>query len=109
MTMMIGRCLGLTAAAAVIALFAIGAEAQEKKAETPKATKTEKTEKKPAACKTLKTQAPCETRTDCNWVGATKDAEGKVAKRAYCRGNAGTVKKADAKKADPKKADPKKN
>lgn len=99
--MMIGRYLGCTAAAAMIALFAIGAEAQEKKAETTK------TEKKPAACKSLKTQAPCEVRSDCNWVTATKDGDGKVTKRAYCRGN--TVKKADAKKADAKKADPKKN
>lgn len=106
MTMTIGRCLGLTAAAAVIAVFALGAQAQEKKTETPKAAKTEK---KPAACKTLKTQAPCEERVDCNWVSATKNGEGKITKRAYCRGNVKKAEAKDVKKADPKKADPKKN
>ncbi len=101
MTTTIGRYLGMTAAGAAVMLFAFGAQAQEKKVDTPKP--AAKTEKKAAACNTLKTQAPCETRTACNWECEAKDDKGKVTKKAYCRGNPGTVKKAEPKKAEPKK------
>jgi hypothetical protein len=102
----IGRYLGLSTAAAALALFAYGAQAQEKKAAPAPAPKAEKK----AACNTLKAQAGCEARTDCNWVGEAKDAKGKVTKKAYCRANP-TAKKADAdtKKTDTKKTDAKKD
>jgi hypothetical protein len=54
------------------------------------------TAKKPAACKTLKAQAGCEERSDCSWVGESKDAKGKVKAKAYCR--AKPKEKAPAKK-----------
>ena len=105
MTTTIGRLLGVSAATVALALFAYGAQAQEKKMEPPKT--APKTEKKQVACNTLKTQQPCEARSDCNWVGETKNDKGKVTKKAYCRANPGT-KKADEKKAEVKKTDEKK-
>lgn len=99
MTATIGRSFGTTMIAAAIAVFAFGAQAQDKKVDPPKAAKTEK---KVAACKTLKQEA-CDGRSDCNWVAEAKDDKGKVKKKAYCRGNPGTAKKAEVKKADPKK------
>ena len=39
----------------------------------------------PAKCNTIKQQAGCEGRTDCSWVGESKDAKGKVKAKAYCR------------------------
>ena len=77
-TTFIGRLVGVTAAAAALALFAAGAQAQEKKAD-PKATA------KPAACSTLKAQTACEGRSDCNWVAESKNDKGKVTRKAYCR------------------------
>ena len=73
--------LGLSGAALALVLLGNGVQAQAPKAETPKAT----TAKKPAACKTLKAQAGCEGRSDCSWVGESKDAKGKVKAKAYCR------------------------
>jgi hypothetical protein len=74
------KTLGISAAAAMLALFAYGASAQEKKAETAKKPPA------PPACKTIKAQAGCETRTaDCTWVAESKDDKGKVKAKAYCR------------------------
>ena len=73
--------LGLSGAALALVLLGNGVQAQAPKAETPKAT----TAKKPPACKTLKAQAGCEERSDCQWVGESKDAKGKVKAKAYCR------------------------
>jgi hypothetical protein len=87
------KTLGISAAAAMIALFAYGASAQEKKAEAKK-------EKAPPACKTIKAQAGCEARTaDCTWVAESKDDKGKVKAKAYCRAKP----KEPAKKPEPKK------
>ena len=74
------KTLGISAAAAMLALFAYGASAQEKKAETAKKPPA------PPVCKTIKAQAGCETRTaDCTWVAESKDDKGKVKAKAYCR------------------------
>jgi hypothetical protein len=76
----ITRGLGISGAAAALALFAFTAQAQkapEKKAPA-----------KAPACNTIKAQAGCEARKDdCNWVAETKDAKGKVKAKAYCRAN----------------------
>ena len=85
--------LGLSGAALALVLLGGGVQAQAPKADTtPKAT----TAKKPPACKTLKAQAGCEERSDCSWVGESKDAKGKVKAKAYCR--AKPKEKAPAKK-----------
>ena len=79
------KTLGISAGAALIALFAYNASAQEKKAEP---TKKEAVKKPPAPpkCNTIKAQAGCEARaTDCNWVAESKDDKGKVKAKAYCR------------------------
>jgi hypothetical protein len=95
------KTLSISAAAALVAMFAYGASAQEKKADPPKKVEAVK---KPPACKTIKAQAGCEARTaDCNWVAESKDDKGKVKAKAYCRAKP----KAPAPKAEPKKADPK--
>ena len=73
--------LGATAAAATIALFSLVADAQEKAA--PKAAPAAKA--KPAACNSLKDEAGCKARDDCNWVTAVTDKKGKVTRKAYCR------------------------
>jgi hypothetical protein len=87
--------LGISAAAAALALFAYGAQAQQKAPEkaAPKAAAQPK-------CKTIKQQAGCEGRTDCSWVAESKDAKGKVKAKAYCRAKP----KEAAKKAAPKEA-----
>ena len=76
------RGIGLAATAAVIAFVCYGASAQDKKAPA----------KKPPACNTLK-EAACKARDDCNWVAETKDAKGKVKRKAYCRANPTPKKK----------------
>lgn len=92
------KTLGISAAAGLFALFAYGASAQEKKADTPKA--AVKKEKAPPACKTIKAQAGCEARSaDCTWVAESKDDKGKVKAKAYCRAKP----KEPAKKPDAKK------
>ena len=83
---------GLSGAALALVLLGGGVQAQAPKADTtPKATA-----KKAPACKTLKAQAGCEERSDCSWVGESKDAKGKVKAKAYCR--AKPKEKAPAKK-----------
>jgi len=90
------KTLGISASAALIAMFAYGASAQEKKPDPPK---------KAPACKTIKAQAGCEARAaDCGWVAESKDDKGKVKAKAYCRAKP----KEPPKKPEPKKADPKK-
>jgi hypothetical protein len=77
------KTLGISAAAALVAMFAYGASAQEKKMDPPK---KEAVAKKPPACKTIKAQAGCEGRSaDCTWVAESKDDKGKVKAKAYCR------------------------
>jgi hypothetical protein len=80
------RGIGLAATAALIAVVSYGASAQEKKAPA----------KKPSTCN-LKDEGACRARNDCNWVEESKDAKGKVKRKAYCRANP-TPKKDDAKK-----------
>jgi hypothetical protein len=75
------RTLGVAATAAVLAVFAIGASAQEKKAPA----------KRPPACSSLKAEADCSARADCNWVA--ESAKGKVKHKAYCRANPAPAKK----------------
>jgi hypothetical protein len=94
------KTLGISAAAALFAVFAFGASAQEKKMDPPKKAEAVKKEKAPPACKTLKAQAGCEARTaDCTWVAESKDDKGKVKAKAYCRAKP----KEAAKKPEPKK------
>jgi hypothetical protein len=81
------RGIGLAATAALIVVVSYGASAQEKKAPA----------KKPPACNSLKDEGACRARNDCNWVEESKDAKGKVKRKAYCRANP-TPKKEDAKK-----------
>ena len=81
------RGTGLVATAALIAVVSYGASAQEKKAPA----------KKPSTCNALKDEGACRARNDCNWVEESKDAKGKVKRKAYCRANP-TPKKDDAKK-----------
>jgi hypothetical protein len=81
------RGIGLAATAALIAVVSYGASAQEKKAPA----------KKPSTCNSLKDEGACRARNDCNWVEESKDAKGKVKRKAYCRANP-TPKKEDAKK-----------
>ena len=78
------KTLGISAAAALVAMFAYGASAQDaaKKMDPPK---KEAAAKKPPACKTVKAQATCEGRDDCSWVAESKDDKGKVKAKAYCR------------------------
>ena len=66
------RGIGLAATAAVIAVVSYGASAQEKDAPA----------KKPPACNTLKDETACKARNDCNWVAESKDAKGKVKRKA---------------------------
>jgi hypothetical protein len=77
------KTLGMAAAAAVIGALAFGASAQEKKAPG----------KRPPACNALKVEADCHARTECNWVAESKDAKGKVKRKAYCRANPTAAKK----------------
>ena len=85
------KTLGMSVATAALAFFAYGAAAQDAKKPAPA--------KKPPACKTIKAQAGCETRSaDCTWVAESKDDKGKVKAKAYCR-----AKPTEAPKADPKK------
>jgi hypothetical protein len=79
-TLLSGRFLATTAAAAAFAVLSFGAQAQEKKVD-PKAPA------KKTACNSLKVQTGCEGRSDCNWVAETKDDKGKVKRKAYCRAN----------------------
>ena len=56
-------------------------------------------EKAPPACKTIKAQAGCETRSaDCTWVAESKDDKGKVKAKAYCRAKPKEAPKAPAPK-----------
>lgn len=84
------KAVGATAAAVTLALFAYGAQAQQKAPDKGKAAP------KVAACNTIKAQAGCEARkADCNWVAESKDAKtGKVKTKAYCRANPETPAKA---------------
>jgi hypothetical protein len=74
---------GVSAAAAALALFAFGAEAQQKAPDkgAPKAAA-----KAPPKCNALKQQAECEGRADCGWVAAVVNEKTKKQTRAaYCR------------------------
>jgi hypothetical protein len=79
----ITKGLGLTAVTLAVLLIGYGVQAQAPatKEAAPKAAPA----KKQAACKTVKGQATCEGRTDCQWVGESMDAKGKVKAKAYCR------------------------
>jgi hypothetical protein len=70
------RTLGISLSAAVIAAFAYGASAQEKKAAPAK---------KPAACSTIKDLTACNAREDCSWAEEKKNAKGKVTAKAQCK------------------------
>jgi hypothetical protein len=93
------KTLGISAATVALALFGYAAQAQAPKKEAPKAAA-----KKPAACTTLKDEAACKARDDCNWTAEVKDAKGKVKTKAACKAKPKTpAKKEPAKKAEPKK------
>jgi hypothetical protein len=90
--------LGIAAAAVAVALFAYGAQAQQKAPDkAPKAAAQ-------AKCNTIKQQAGCDGRADCSWVAESKDAKGKVKAKAYCRAKPKEAPKKEA----PKKEAPKK-
>jgi hypothetical protein len=90
------RGFGLSGAALALLLLGGGVQAQTspKTDAAPKAAAA----KKQAACRTLKAEAACEGRTDCQWVGESKDAKGKVKAKAYCRS-----KPKESSKTEPKK------
>ena len=83
------KTLGISTAAATLALFAYGASAQDMKKKEPA--------KKMAACTTLKDEAGCTGREDCTWT----PAKGKAAAKAK------TAKSTDAKTGEKKAAKPK--
>ncbi len=71
------RGVGVFAIAAAVAVFAFGVQAQAPKKEAAK---------KPPACNSLKDEAACKARTDCEWVSASIDPKTKKEKRkAYCK------------------------
>lgn len=77
MTMRTGllRTAGAVAAAGLLVLFTLDADAQDKKAAARKA---------PSACQGL-AEAACKAKADqCTWIAATKTKVGK-ARRAHCR------------------------
>jgi hypothetical protein len=41
--------------------------------------------KRPPACNAISTQATCEARTDCQWVAALADKDGKQKRKAFCK------------------------
>ena len=89
------KTLGLSVATAALALFAYGASAQAPAKKEPAAAK-------PAACNSLKDEAACKARTDCEWVSASIDPKTKKEKKkAYCKSK-------PKPKEPPKKAEPKK-
>lgn len=103
----ISHLFGVSAAAAALALFAFGAQAQQQKAPEKAAPAKAAPAKAPPKCKALKQQADCEGRTDCKWTAASIDAKTKKQKKAaYC--SAMPKPKAAPKKAEPKKDAPKK-
>lgn len=117
---LVTRVLGVPAAAAALAIFALTAQAQqpgtppakapaaksEPKKETPKKDAAKKVPKKSAsACKGL-AEAACTGNTDCTWVPASKrKAKGgkkEIDVKAYCRSKPKSTKKAADKKMDDK-------
>lgn len=93
---LIGKYLGVTAGTAALALFAFGASAQEKKVTPAPAPKTAAKTTKPPTCNSLKDEAACKARSDCNFVPESKDAKSsKVKRKAYCRSNPTPAKKVD--------------
>jgi len=91
------KSLGTSAATVALAVFGYAAQAQApKKKDEPKAA----AKKAPPRCNTLKDEAACKARDDCQWVAAVVDAKTKKEKRkAYCR----SAPKAPAKKEPAKK------
>jgi hypothetical protein len=82
------KSLGISAAAAAVALFGYAAQvqAQAGKKEEPKAAaKKEPAKKPPPACGTLKTEAACKAREDCNWTPEGVDAKTKKKTKAACK------------------------
>jgi hypothetical protein len=41
--------------------------------------------KRPPACNAISTQATCAARTDCEWVPAVADKDGKQKRKAFCK------------------------
>lgn len=94
------KTLGISAAAAALAVFGYTAQvhAQAGKKEEPKA--AAKKAAPPPKCTALKDEAACKARDDCVWSAAVMDAKTKKVKtKAACK----VKPKAPAKKADPKK------
>lgn len=83
------RALSVIAAAAAVAIFTCGAEAQQKAPEkgTPAAAPAAKAAPKPkSACNALTDEAACKANTTCSWIAALVDAKtGKQKRKAYCR------------------------
>ena len=75
MSNLLNRSLAIGAVAIVFAALAYGGVSAEEKAAP-----------KPAACKSMKAEADCTGRDDCNWVQASVDKKtGKEKRKAYCR------------------------
>jgi hypothetical protein len=77
--------IGASAAIAVLALFAAGAQAQQKAPE--KAAPAAKAAPKPkSACNAKTDETACKADATCSWVAALMDAKtGKQKRKAYCR------------------------
>jgi hypothetical protein len=74
---MMKATLGMLGAAAIVVLAASNANVSAETAKAPP---------KPPACNTLKEEAGCKGRDDCQWVAASVDAKtGKEKRKAYCR------------------------
>jgi hypothetical protein len=41
--------------------------------------------KRPPACNAISAKATCEARTDCQWVPAVADKDGKQKRKAFCK------------------------
>lgn len=72
--------LGVSLAAAAIALFAVAAEAQQKAPEKAPAAKAK------SACNAITEEAACKANATCTWIAALMDkATGKQKRKAYCK------------------------
>src|SRR5438128_1752014 len=106
------KTLGISAAAALFAVFAFGASAQEKKMDPPKKAEVVKKEKAPPAAKTATKppspckgldEAACKAKAECQWIVPKKGKQ-----KPYCKLKP-TPKKKDSKETPaPKDTPPKK-
>ena len=86
------KVLSVFAAAALVGMVGFSALAQEKPATPPKTEK--KVKPAPSPCKNLD-ETTCKGKSECGWTKASKNAEGKETRKAYCH-----LKRRAAKKSE---------